>query len=255
MKNIILYILLHLSAVLYCQKEKFDFVAAYSLTYPINKVKNDEQFLLFMNSKKNMSYFIGTNNYVLDSLKRSGKIKNDDVMGQLKYNSAFNEEVINQSGNLIVLENIIGKKYTYSEAPDIKWKILNDRKPYNDTTIRKAEGFAFGRKWTAWYAEDLTLNVFPYKFTGLPGLVYILYDDKQNYYFKLTQFKRKNREILIPDSKKISKVTKTKLNTIRYNTNVYGTAQVVSFETAKERKDWIDKAKEIYNNSPRLDLE
>ncbi|NHQ71819.1 GLPGLI family protein, partial [Elizabethkingia miricola] len=60
---------------------------------------------------------------------------------------------------------------------------------------------------------------------------------------------------LIPDSKKISKVTKTKLNTIRYNTNVYGTAQVVSFETAKERKDWIDKAKEIYNNSPRLDLE
>lgn len=33
-------------------KEKFDFVAAYSLTYPINKVKNDEQFLLFMNSKK-----------------------------------------------------------------------------------------------------------------------------------------------------------------------------------------------------------
>ncbi|MDP1293568.1 hypothetical protein Q6296_27470, partial [Klebsiella variicola] len=65
MKNIILYILLHLSVVLYCQKEKFDFVAAYSLTYPINKVKNDEQFLLFMNSKKNMSYFIGTNNYVL----------------------------------------------------------------------------------------------------------------------------------------------------------------------------------------------
>ena len=57
MKNIILYILLHLSAILYCQKEKFDFVAAYSLTYPINKVKNDEQFLLFMNSKKKYELF------------------------------------------------------------------------------------------------------------------------------------------------------------------------------------------------------
>ncbi|HAY3556437.1 GLPGLI family protein [Elizabethkingia meningoseptica] len=254
-KQIILYILLHASIVLFCQKEKFDYVASYNLTYPINKMKNDEQFLLFMNSKKNISYFIGTNNYVLDSLKRSGRINNDDAMSQLKYSSAFNEEVMNQAGNLNVLENVIGKKYTYDERPDIKWSILKDKKIYNNTTLRKAECFAFGRKWIAWYAEDLALNFSPYKFTGLPGFVYILYDDKQDYYFKLTQFKKKNREVLVQDFKKISRISKEKLKTIRYNANVYGTSQIVSFETAKERADWINKAKEKYNSSPKLDLD
>lgn len=240
--------------LLFSQKSKFDYVAAYNLQYPLGKMKNSEQFLLFMNSKENSSYFVATNSYVLDSLITTGRIGANDVMGQMKYDTAINESVINKGGNLSVLENIMGKKYLYNETPKIQWKIAQEKKQLNNITTRKAEAFAFGRKWTAWYAEDLPLNFAPYKFFGLPGLVYAIYDDKNEYLFTLNQFKKKNRVVTVPDITKIKPNTKIKIDQIRYNTKVYGTMQIMEFSSPKERDEWINNAKKMYKELPRLDI-
>lgn len=255
MKKLLLVLFLILNIYTYSQKQNFDFVASYNLDYTIYKQKNKEQFLLFMNSKEKKSYYTSTNRYVLDSLKKSGRIAGDDAMGQMKYDTAFDECVINNLGSLTVVENIVGNNYKYVENPQIKWKITSEKKQVVYATLRKAEAEIFGRKWIAWFNEEIPLNFGPYKFNGLPGLIYLLYDEKQEFFFTIEQFKRKARTVEVKNASKLKPISKSKINDIRFNTKVYGTTSVIEFDTAKEREDWINKAKERYKNSPRLDLE
>ncbi len=41
-----------------------------------------------------------------------------------------------------------------------------------------------GRRWTAWYAEDIPLTSGPWKLQGLPGLVLAAYDSNREYVFE-----------------------------------------------------------------------
>lgn len=249
---LLLYFIMHISG--FAQKQNFDFVVSYNLEYTIYKQKNSEQFLLFMNSKDKKSYYIPTNRYVLDSLKKSGKIAGDDPMVLMKYDTAFDEIIINNLGVLTIIENIVGNNYKYVESPQIKWKITSEKKKFAYSYLRKAEASAFGRKWIAWYNEDIPLNFGPYKFNGLPGLTYLIYDEKQEFMFKIEQFKRKPKTVEINNGSKLKTLSKSKINDIRYNTKVFGTASIIEFDSGKERDEWINKAKERYENSPRLDI-
>lgn len=243
------------SLVLSSQNQKFDYIATYDLNYPVDGQKNDEQFILFINSKENKSYYTATNKYVLDSLKSNKRIAGDDFMTELKYDTLFDEVVVNTNGNLSVVEKISDKNYMYTETPKILWKITNEKKVENQMTLTKAEGTAFGRNWIAWFDQNMPLNFAPYKFTGIPGLVYMMNDDKNEFNFKLTQLKNKTKELEIPDVKRLKPNSKTKINEIRFNTEVYDVAGVIEFENGREREEWLDKSKTRYLNSPRLDIE
>lgn len=254
MKKIFLLILALFSLGLISQTKQFDYIISYDLTYPIDGQKNEEQFILFINSKDNSSYYTATNKYVLDSLKKNGRIASDDFMTVLNYDTAFDEVVINKSGSLSIVEQISENNYLYTETPKIEWKITDEKKIENNINLTKAEGEAFGRKWIAWFDQNMPLNFAPYKFTGLPGLVYKMNDDKNEYYFTLTQIKKKNKWLEIPDTKHLKSISKTKINEIRFNSEVYSVAGIIEFENGREREEWINKSKTRYLNSPRLDI-
>ncbi|MBW3522609.1 GLPGLI family protein [Chryseobacterium sp. NKUCC03_KSP] len=254
MKRIFLLLMLVFSMLLSSQTQQFDHIVTYDLNYPIDGKKNDEQFILFIDSKENKSYFTATNAYVLDSLKKNGRIAGDDFMTALNYDTAFDEVVINRTGNLSVVEQIAEKNYLYIETPKIQWRITDEKKKENNTVLTKAIGEAFGRKWIAWFDQNVPLGFAPYKFTGLPGLVYMLNDEKNDFSFKLTQLKKKNKELEIPDVKYLKPISKAKINEIRFNSEVYGVVGVIEFENGKEREEWINKSKTRYLNSPRLDI-
>lgn len=51
----------------------------------------------------------------------------------------------------------------------------------------KAEVTFKGRSWIAWYSPEIPLPYGPYKFSGLPGLIVKITDDKEEYDFELVK--------------------------------------------------------------------
>lgn len=56
--------------------------------------------------------------------------------------------------------------------------------------VQKAETDFSGRKWTAWFTQDIPVMDGPYKFSGLPGLIVKVEDAKGDYSFDLKETKK-----------------------------------------------------------------
>ncbi|MGC4129898.1 MAG: GLPGLI family protein [Bergeyella sp.] len=80
-------------------------------------------------------------------------------------------------------EMIDFQAYSYVTEDVIDWKLSKETQKYQSFNLQKATANFGGRKWIAWFTKDLPFSEGPYKFTGLPGLVILLEDEKSNYKF------------------------------------------------------------------------
>lgn len=64
-----------------------------------------------------------------------------------------------------------GKKVYKDTPPPIDWKISNETKTILGFPCKKATATFRGRKYTAWYTEDIAVSQGPWKLRGLPGLI------------------------------------------------------------------------------------
>lgn len=161
----------------------------YELRLKMDSTDHDYQnYYMILDIGKNETKFYGRNLLISDSInKKFGNMesKHTDMTGQIvkrKTGSSTNENFL----------NIKFDYYTYSTTDPIHWKIYNETKKFNDYIVQKATADFGGRHWTAWFNTDVSLNEGPYKFTGLPGLVFEIYDDKKNFIYKLV----KNEKLL-----------------------------------------------------------
>ncbi len=67
----------------------------------------------------------------------------------------------------------------------ISWKLITETIEVNGYRLQKAETTFGGRNWTAWFANKVNLQEGPYKFHGLPGMIFIISDDQGHYSFNL----------------------------------------------------------------------
>ena len=67
------------------------------------------------------------------------------------------------------------------------WKITHENKTEKGYKLQKATTAFGGRKWTAWFTQDIPIPEGPYKFSGLPGLIVEIYDSKNHYHYILTK--------------------------------------------------------------------
>ncbi|WP_277111738.1 GLPGLI family protein [Chryseobacterium taklimakanense] len=72
---------------------------------------------------------------------------------------------------------------------EINWKLLPETKSVDSYLLQKATTRFGGRNWTAWFSKDVNISEGPYKFKGLPGLIFSIADDKDNYSFRLVKNK------------------------------------------------------------------
>lgn len=70
---------------------------------------------------------------------------------------------------------------------EIIWKLSTETKKSANYTLQKATTKFGGRSWTAWFNTDINLNEGPYKFRGLPGLIFEITDDRKNFIFSLVK--------------------------------------------------------------------
>lgn len=77
--------------------------------------------------------------------------------------------------------------YVYETEDKINWKLSDETKTSGNYQLQKATADFGGRSWIAWFAKDLNLSEGPYKFRGLPGMIFEVEDTAKNFLFKLVK--------------------------------------------------------------------
>ncbi|PZU02284.1 MAG: GLPGLI family protein, partial [Chryseobacterium sp.] len=126
--------------------------------------------------------FYGKDLATTDSLNKKFGMNSSytDMTGQVvkrKINSFDNENFI----------NIKNGYYTFKTTDKINWTIADETKKVENYTLQKATTKFGGRSWTAWFCKDIPFNEGPFKFRGLPGLIFELSDAKKNYMYTLVK--------------------------------------------------------------------
>lgn len=127
------------------------------------------------------------------------------------------------------------------------WEITNETKTIERYKVQKAKITSKNKVWFAWFTVDISINDGPYKFSGLPGMIIEIQDEKKEYTFILREISNLTQSENIFDFKKYElvpnnvylKLRKNKDNLINMlNNNVFGGNTIMS-----------DKGKQILNNA------
>ena len=153
---------------------------------------------------------ITTENVILDvSPEKSifygeGRVKRDSIMQRMRETRSMDRSAMQNLRSSIdyivekdLVKNItyfktrLGRdQYIYEEDRKIDWKILPETVKIGEYEAQKAETTFAGRKWYAWFTQDIPFQDGPYKFKGLPGLIVKVEDANGDYSFDLQQSKK-----------------------------------------------------------------
>jgi len=88
-----------------------------------------------------------------------------DSIGTFNYKNFIKKEIISRG--------FVDKKQYYikENISIIKWKIEKDTKIIGTFNCQKATGTFRGRKYTAWFTNQIPISNGPWKLQGLPGLI------------------------------------------------------------------------------------
>jgi GLPGLI family protein len=201
MKKIILFSVFSLFTLLIQAQKSFNlqYEAMYTLDYKnFNRSNAKAQlttFILMMNDKE--SYFKSMNLYVEDSLKYYKKLKETgdpmtDYATFSKFDCEYPENIGTTAGKIYVTGPIATAYVSYNEPNNIDWKLVNEFKTIGNAKCQKATTTKYGRNWIAYFNPKIPLNFGPYKFNKLPGLIVELYDEKDDFHYKLYKLKKRN---------------------------------------------------------------
>lgn len=196
----------------------------------------------FLDIKANRSLFISENKLIRDSLfaafkpEEKGSKKKEDKdfskSGKIKRPEAtFFEYFITKDipeQKVYYHDRVGGKQIYYQEDRPIKWEITNESGKQNGYPAQRAVANFGGRIWTAWFTKDISISDGPYKFSGLPGLIVKLEDDKGDYRFDLVKkimVQNAFEEITNPDAKLSTRI------------NFQGDKAALELESMKGRKN------------------
>lgn len=86
---------------------------------------------------------------------------------------------------------------------EMTWNLVNETKNYNGYNLQKAFTSFGGRSWIAWFSKEINIQEGPYKFRGLPGLIFLLEDSEKNFIYQL------KRNIKLPEAYNTSDFVET----------------------------------------------
>lgn len=90
-----------------------------------------------------------------------------------------------RNSNLNTAFVLLNDFFKIESKDEMTWELSSETKTIGNYKLQKATTKFGDRKWTAWFNTEITLNEGPYKFLGLPGLIFEITDDKQNFKFTL----------------------------------------------------------------------
>lgn len=160
-----------------------------------SKNYNSELTVLLKNDE--ISYFESLVKYKYDSLKTSlvqqGARGFPSPKETWKLQTLISKDLKSQT--TISEENFFDKVYltTYTCKP--VWKILSEKDMFFNYSVQKAETHFGGRKWIAWFTNEVPINDGPYKFFDLPGLILKISDSEEDFIFEIKGLTREKTNI------------------------------------------------------------
>ncbi|GAB0157165.1 hypothetical protein CHRYSEOSP005_24350 [Chryseobacterium sp. Alg-005] len=178
MRNI--FVLLFLMFITSAASQTHRFI--YELQLKMDSTESDYyKFNMVLDINAEEVKFYGRNLLIADSLnKKFGNMDNKhvDMSGQIvkrTMNSSENEN----------FTNIKFGYYSFKTTDKMNWTISQETKNVQGYTLQKATTTFGGRNWTAWFSKDIPFNEGPFKFRGLPGLIFEIQDSENNFIYRL----------------------------------------------------------------------
>lgn len=187
-----------------------------SLFISENKLKKDSLFLALRSEAKE-----NDKKEEKDFSKREGKKPVEPTFFEYFITKAIPEQKV------YYYERAAGKQIYYQEDRPVKWEVTHVIEKQNGYPAQKAVAEFGGRVWTAWFTKEIPLSDGPYKFSGLPGLIVKLEDDKGDYKFDLVN------KITVKNAFEEQISSDAKLST---RTNFHGDKAALELEFGKNRK-------------------
>lgn len=246
-------------------QKSFDsqYQAGYTLDYKNSNLPNAKSqlttFILLMNDKE--SYFKSMNVYVGDSLKFYKKIKETgnvekDFKTFSNYDSEYPENIGTTTAKIYVTTPITTAYVSYEEPNNIEWKLVNEFKNIGNAKCQKAVTTKYGRNWIAYFNPKIPLNFGPYKFNKLPGLIVELYDEKENFHYKLYSFKKRKGVCQFANSYKNVKPVK-KEKAYQWKKNAFLTtdfSDIISNSDAETIRQLNKNSRKFYDQYNPIEL-
>lgn len=154
-------------------------------TTDVSKVKKDVMLLQVGND---ISKFFSYRKMQIDSLIQASTP--DEIMANPnKYMGGESFAVYkNSPQEKLSYTDRIGIDWFYyeEEIPVQEWVMIEGEKEIEGYKCNRAECDFRGRKYIAWYSEEIPMGEGPWKFGGLPGLIMEVADSEGHYSFILT---------------------------------------------------------------------
>ena len=149
--------------------------------------------LAYLDVAGSKSIFYGENSLKRDSIMqrmRDTRNFNPAQAAELRTNIDYRIEKNLNEQKISFVGRIGRDQYQYQEDRTLDWKILPETAVIGTYKTQKAKTDFAGRKWNAWFTQDIPLQEGPYKFSGLPGLIVKVEDADGDYEFNLKEVKK-----------------------------------------------------------------
>ncbi len=157
----------------------------------------------------------------------------------------------------------IFQDYCFYDETDkaLDWKITNDTLVRHGITLQKATLDYGNRKWTTYFNPEIPINDGPYKFCGLPGLIFEIWDETETWKFTLMQLRHSQHGSFdfkfLEKAKQMDKIAFHKLQRELFDNEVQDSEArgEIRFDSTADRQRAIDRRKEKskhYNNPIEL---
>ena len=235
---------------------KFEIV--YNYTYQINKenasnIKSDNMVLKIGNR---ISEYICNNEIIAKQKFKEMKLSgNSDMRNVPKATILYRIIKDNKKEEMLFFNQFGVTKMFYKEPLNqMIWSLINEEKVILGYNCKKAITTFSGREYIAWYSTDIILSDGPYKFNGLPGLIFSISDTNNHHRFEINGIKKINEVYNLDYENHVSVTKKEYVATV----NKFKDKPSLMFQTEfiqfpKEMLDKIDvNGKELYKyeNNP-----
>ncbi|WP_288445580.1 GLPGLI family protein [uncultured Chryseobacterium sp.] len=273
-KKLIQIFILFSSVLFYTQSYKQDTLRG-EFTYQLkakfdNRTDNRYEELFILQIANRRAFFASAVSLKGDSvMTNSGTASNNPdgsiilgwKAGVVIPKTSFNFTIIQSNENIQYFDFAFMSLLTYKEPVIKNWKLIDETKIINTINCKKAEVTFKGRHWIAWYSPEIPFPYGPMKFSGLPGLIVKITDDKGDYDFELVKSvptsKLKGKLVNIRESRYTgaTETTQAKLKQAKQNveSNVagvlasYGTTIIQGQEMIRQRQKEREENKKYEN--------
>lgn len=157
----------------------------YKMTTLFDGLKDYDATLTFNDKKASFEYKL--------QIKDTASTQNYDINGNesINFPTTFLQSIfVNLRENKLQEIKLWKKKYLIDEILEMpKWNITNESKIIKNKQCQKASTFYKGRFYEVWYTIDYPTSFGPWKLNGLPGLIILGQDKKNEVYFEAIEIK------------------------------------------------------------------